>query len=91
MQYMVHFQVSSECSAVSDVSSCCSANPSSCNDERLRQGAGEVFDAYFQQIPRSTSCDFGGVAYLNAVVEDLECEDGYDENQVIQPQPGSEC
>ncbi|CAK8673064.1 unnamed protein product [Clavelina lepadiformis] len=69
--------VSSECNAGSDVLSCCGSYPDSCNYDRLRSAAETVFQSYYNQLPSSSSCDFGGVCYLDNSLTPLECTDGY--------------
>lgn len=69
--------VTAECNAASDVLACCAQDAYSCDQSRLRQGAGSVFNAYYQQIPSSSSCDFGGTCYLSGITQPLECQDGY--------------
>nr|XP_002125105.2 uncharacterized protein LOC100181198 isoform X2 [Ciona intestinalis] len=70
--------VSSECSAGSDVLNCCSVSPSVCNDARLHSAAEAVFQSYYNQLQTPSACDFGGVCYLENSLEPLACTDGYD-------------
>uniref|UniRef100_H2Z6L9 GH16 domain-containing protein n=1 Tax=Ciona savignyi TaxID=51511 RepID=H2Z6L9_CIOSA len=70
--------VSAECSAGNDVLSCCGAGANTCNESRLRSAAQAVFQSYYNQIPSATSCDFGGVCYLENSLIPLACTNGYD-------------
>ncbi|XP_039256442.2 glucan endo-1,3-beta-glucosidase-like [Styela clava] len=69
--------VDPECSDAADVQACCNVDPYSCDNNRLRQGAGAVFAAYYNAIPSASSCDFGGVCYLDAIQEPIHAIDGY--------------
>lgn len=70
--------VSGACNAASDMLSCCNSNAWSCDSTRLNAAAQNVFNTYYQNMPSSSSCDFGGICYLSGGLEPLACTDGYD-------------